>query len=212
MSDHPPGERLDDYVDGLLDAGDAAGVEQHLRECDGCRAFVRRSRSLMTELRSLPSEVTPPRDLRPRPPIGAAGSDRGAPGGRAWRPKLAAAAVVLAILGTAVVVVVQGPGGRESGRVSTVGPAPVSPAGGLASRLRDYRRVSRELEELYRRRRQSMSRVATDPVDASLSSLDRAIRRTSEAVASDADGLLLRRMLATRYERKIELLRRTLDL
>jgi anti-sigma factor RsiW len=29
-------ERLADHADGVLDAGDCAAVEQHLRECDSC--------------------------------------------------------------------------------------------------------------------------------------------------------------------------------
>lgn len=212
MSDHPPAERLDDYVDGLLDAGVADGIERHLRRCDSCRAFVDRSRSLMEDLRSLPREITPPRDLRPDPPIAVPDSSRDLTGTRAWRPRLAAAAVILAVVGSAVLLVVQGPGGGQRGEVPVVTGAGESAGGEVSSRLRDYRRASRQLADAYQRRRERLSPAAVGPVDASLASLDRAIERTTEALARNRDGPLLRRMLATRYERKIELLRRALNL
>ena len=33
--------RLTDHADGVLDAGDCAAVEQHLRECESCGALRR---------------------------------------------------------------------------------------------------------------------------------------------------------------------------
>jgi anti-sigma factor RsiW len=55
-------EQVTGYVDGALDPLTRAGVEEHLRGCDACRAQVEEERRLREALRRLPS-VEPPRGL-----------------------------------------------------------------------------------------------------------------------------------------------------
>ncbi len=65
MNGHIPESRLNDYVDGLLSAADAAEVRRHLAACIDCEREVVGLRELLGQLRALPTRVEPPRDLRP---------------------------------------------------------------------------------------------------------------------------------------------------
>lgn len=226
MTDHPSRETLSAYVDARLPPSGSARVAEHLVECDECRGFVRRSRALMTELRDLQREIRPPGDLE-RPWLDE--TRRRPPG---WsRPVVAAAAVVLLAAATFVLVgepwadgstIADRPGVDVSAEASGAAPPPgtVPPPGASladipadpgASVLR-YERAVEQLTAVYRTRRDELPAEVVRAVDAGLTSLDRAIRRTSEVAGRHPDAPLVRDMLVSRYERKLELLRRTLDL
>jgi hypothetical protein len=51
---HPPAERLEAFVEGLLDGGDRAVVESHVLGCAHCQAAVEEWRALFTALSGLP--------------------------------------------------------------------------------------------------------------------------------------------------------------
>jgi hypothetical protein len=51
---HPPAERLEAFVEGLLEAGDRVVVESHLPGCPSCRSAVEEWRALFTALAGLP--------------------------------------------------------------------------------------------------------------------------------------------------------------
>lgn len=74
MTPHPGETRLNDYVDGLLLLDEARTLEAHLATCDTCRRRVERLRDLVGELRALPPEIAPPRDLRPPVTVARAGA------------------------------------------------------------------------------------------------------------------------------------------
>jgi hypothetical protein len=52
--DHPPAERLEAFVEGLLDAGDRVVVESHLLGCADCQTAVEEWRTLFAALAGLP--------------------------------------------------------------------------------------------------------------------------------------------------------------
>ena len=56
MTGHDPDE-LSAYALGMLDAGNAALVEAHLRECAGCRADLAELREVIDALDRLPVET-----------------------------------------------------------------------------------------------------------------------------------------------------------
>jgi anti-sigma factor RsiW len=57
---HPTSERLEAFVEGILDEGDRAVVASHLLACPRCEGEVEEWRSLFAVLRSLPSFVPEP--------------------------------------------------------------------------------------------------------------------------------------------------------
>lgn len=65
MSGHLSEDRLHDFVDGLLPAGERRRAERHLAECAECRREADAVRALLRELAELPAGIPPARDLRP---------------------------------------------------------------------------------------------------------------------------------------------------
>ena len=65
MTCHELDVRLDDWVDGALDAGPPPEVESHLAGCAPCRERERQLRQLLAHAAALPRSVAPPRDLWP---------------------------------------------------------------------------------------------------------------------------------------------------
>lgn len=65
MTPHPPSERLDEFVDGLLPEVESRAVERHLEGCPECRREVLELRNLLAEATALPRERAPERDLWP---------------------------------------------------------------------------------------------------------------------------------------------------
>jgi predicted anti-sigma-YlaC factor YlaD len=57
--------RLEDHLDSLLSAWEAAVVAEHLAHCAGCRAEYNHLADLGTAARALPRELTPAADLWP---------------------------------------------------------------------------------------------------------------------------------------------------
>jgi anti-sigma factor RsiW len=96
------------YVDGDLVAGDRAAIDQHLRDCAGCRARVARERAIRdlvsAQKQTLRSACAPPA-LRARCSAACAGARdaarRGAEGWRARIAPVAFAAMLVLIVGGA---------------------------------------------------------------------------------------------------------------
>jgi anti-sigma factor (TIGR02949 family) len=57
---------IEPYIDGELDAAQAAEVQRHLDECPDCAAVHRRFANLSTDLRTLAPRYTAPEELRSR--------------------------------------------------------------------------------------------------------------------------------------------------
>ena len=69
-------ERLEAWVDGELDADEAAGLELHIEGCPSCRFAKSEAEELVAELRSLPEFEIPAHVLQSvpgfaRPPVWA---------------------------------------------------------------------------------------------------------------------------------------------
>lgn len=48
-------QRLDEYLDGLIEAAETAAIDAHVQDCDACRATLARERALREALRGLPA-------------------------------------------------------------------------------------------------------------------------------------------------------------
>jgi anti-sigma-K factor RskA len=93
-------ERLDEYVDGLLERPAQEEVRRHLEECPACAGEERELRRLMASARALPHELAPSHDLWPA--IGRRLGTKRARGGWArgagWWGGLAAAAALALVV------------------------------------------------------------------------------------------------------------------
>jgi len=92
MTEHPWTELAAPYALGSLDPDERAGFERHLETCASCRAEVQSFREVSGLLARGVAHATPPAELRAR-------VLRHARRPRVFTPWLAAAAVVLAMLG-----------------------------------------------------------------------------------------------------------------
>ena len=84
--------RLDDYLDGLLDDAARRELETHAKGCSSCAATLEAQRDLLRATAELPREIEPSRDLLPGIRRSAI---RSGARPRAWWLGLAAALLIL---------------------------------------------------------------------------------------------------------------------
>jgi anti-sigma factor RsiW len=179
---------------------------RHLASCADCRSTVTRVRSLLSTARSLPRDVAPPpevwTELRARVRSGNARSASS----RAWGRWIAAAASVVFIAGAALLI----PGGRGKGSVTMATRAPMSPA--IARIELHFAETLAELRTTLDRQRTNYTPAAANVVDRTLAVIDTAIAETRAAITDDPDNPALVEILASHYERKVDLLQRATEL
>jgi hypothetical protein len=214
-------ERLDDWVDGVLPAGEAREVEAHLASCRLCRERERRQRQVLAHAAALPRSVSPPRDLWPAI---AREIDRG----RAWtwdRPRwwspaaLAAAAVVLIALG-AMLLRQGAPSAAHTvaipdGRTSL---APVASASathrdpGIAAAERDYEAAASALLGALQSGKAGVEPATLASIERNLAVIDQALAEVRQALDRDPANPDLNRMLVATHRKKVDVLRRVVKL
>ena len=221
-------ERLNDYVDGLLSADDAAEVERCLAASAEARETVESLRSLRLRVAELPASIEPSRDLWPEiqprlaaaPLVSADHPQRAAIAAtHAWWPRLdtfqwatlAAAAMFLVITSSAITAWVVGVG-EPTG--TTAGAPDIVTATDVA--VDDVPRIeaeyAAEMEPLVwalYENRDNLDPDTVSTIETSLRVIDRAIGRAREALDEDPGNPGLTRMLTNNYRRKLQLLQRT---
>jgi hypothetical protein len=214
--------RLDDFVDGALAVTEARAVTEHLQGCVSCRAEVAALRRLLADARVLPGGIEPARDLWPaiEQEIGAGNLRRGRFG--AWPARvpgghrlLAAAAVLVAVIGTAVGLLVlreTGGGPALPGTVDggTVGLA-LAPAA-AQDPAAEFARARAELRAALEARRAELSPATAAVIDRNLAVIERAAAEIETAMADDPGNQHLRGLLLAVYRQEIELLLRAAKL
>jgi len=213
VREHPSEAELQDHGDGTPDPSRLDAVTSHLTECPSCRSHVDRVRVLMDDLRELPRDIQPARDLRPtrpattpRPPLRE--RRRRNPDRRRW---LAAAAVLVPLLAYSLVRLSSGTD-RPGGAPAAGNPEALLEGEWIGRQIRSYEAASRDLQLAYRRRRQTLPASTADLVDAHLATVDRAIARTAASRDASHGDALVGQMLLARYEAKVELLRQAIDI
>lgn len=208
MSQHLDDAQLDRYVDGTLPADERRAVAMHLAACDRCRDEERQLRALLARAAALPKRIEPPRDLWAgvREAIRTeTGRAQRAPRGRwpTWLPtaRLAAAAVVIAALSSAVTAVVVR-------RHVAVHPDSTRLTGEYLQTEARYERAAQQLEAELEARRTELSPRTVAAVERNLAIVDAAIREARTALQADPGNRALMQMLAASYERKVDLLTR----
>ncbi len=202
---------LDDYLDRSLGEPEREAVTSHLASCPACAAELEELRTLLADVAALPEAIEPERDLwgeiepRLRRVSGMAGRrDGGTAGDRSAVPPfrrsartwwmLAAAAVVLMTLSSGVTVAWLR---RQQPSVERV-----------ISLQSDYARASLELVRQVESAERSLSPVTLAVIQRNLGIIDAAIRESEAALAKDPGNRGLEQMVLTRYQQRLDLLRR----
>lgn len=199
-------ERLDDYLDGALDAETRRTVSAHLDSCPRCAGEARALGSLLDDAKRLPRSVTPP------PGVWTAVErrlDERAVRGRiprmvSLRPAwLAAAAAVLVLLtATATMLAVR----RSAGPPGRLATAPAAaPLDGVEA---EFLTAVRELERALAERRDGLTPEALAVVEQSLVVIDSAIGEARSALGRDRGNAVLAELLWNSYRSKVDLLTR----
>jgi hypothetical protein len=207
-------ERMDDYVDGVLEEADFQEMELHLASCPECRAEERSLRALLAHAGALPEARPPGRDLWPgiasriggtRPVWGRTWPAAG------WAGGLAAAAVVLLALSA---LIVSHRTGRRSG--PSTDPGSLTPAslrsGDEAAAEREYARAAAELMAALEQRRDRLPPETLASVEKDLRSIDSALQEVRQALASDPANPGLNHLLASTHQKKVQVLQQVLKL
>jgi anti-sigma-K factor RskA len=205
MSDHVT-EQLDDFVDGRLDSGARANVEQHVESCADCRTAEQQLRALLRSAHELPRTIEPPPAVWAR--IRARTIDERAQRRTLlWslRYPLAAAAVVLMLLSSGLTALLLL---RQPELVATPRSGPVA----LAAADVEYNRTVRQLELALERQSPELDTATVRVVRENLRIIDQAIAEARAALERNPDNPGLSRLVSNSYQRKIKMLERTIRL
>jgi anti-sigma factor RsiW len=203
--DHVELDQLGDYIDGMLSPEQRPTVEAHLAICSACSARHDRLESLVSAARGLPEEVEPPAELWSG--VRARIQPRVTRTRQHWM--LAVAAAVLVAVSSAVTALIVR---RPIVVVRPSAPAPMTAMAQLPPAARavdaDYAGAIRALNETLAENRDRLDPATIAKVEASLKVIDHAIDEARQALAADPSNLTILDLLASSYERKVELLRR----
>lgn len=223
MKGHPSEERLNDYLDGLLDRGAEVLVREHLEVCAPCRRTLEATRRIVDRTRDLPRAIEPRRDLwteveeatRPVRPLWRRGS--GARSGRTWaRPAVlaTAAALLVAVTASITFLLVQSTPRTLTPTAAGGGPGlvatPVLADGQFAATEAEHLRTTARMLEVLEERGNELAPETRQAIDASLRDIDAAIQRLREALAADPASSRLMHMLDDAYRWKIDVLSRAI--
>ncbi len=212
--DHPDPELLSDFAEARLEGTGRSAVEDHLAACAACRNEVEWIRTLRAEARALPEEVAPANDLWPgiRGRIEAPERIRTVRFPVAW---LAAAAVLLVALSSALTLQLARTGPGLPGTAANVPGAPAEAPARFASLGEEavttleeaWAPTLRELEAALVRNRDQLRPETLQVLEENLRIIDQAIRDAREALAADPASAGAARALNGMYETRAHVLR-----
>jgi hypothetical protein len=213
MNAHPGEERLNDWVDGLLESADGNAVRRHVEACAVCTEDVARLRRLLALTSELPRSIEPPAETW------AAIADRTIDLGRRRREvlyglrfPLAAAALVLIALGGVLAAFVL----RDAGRAEMVvavdeGPGDIALAA-LAAAESEYDRTFDGLLTEYRQLRPQLDTATVRVVDENLLIIEQALERARAALGADPSNRELPLLITDTHRKRIALVERAMRL
>jgi len=221
-------DRLHDFVDDSLPAGEQAALLDHVDACDECRAELESLLALREETRALPREIAPRRDLwpeiqarlHPRAPAESGETkvievDFRAPTLRpAWHrwARTAAAAVVLVALSSSITAYLVG-GRGETSYVRV--PVPTGQPTALAAfqpMEQEYIGTLEALQGELAAKRSQLAPQTVATIEENLRIIDKAIRETRAALEADPGNADLPLLLSDVYRKKVELLESALQI
>jgi len=211
MSCHEWTNRIDDFLDGRLEAAEAEDLQVHIAGCPSCADEVASIRELRDLAAALPRSLEPPRDLWPgiEARVSATKVVRGRFGSRAVLAAAAAVVIVSSVvtayfIGRSQAVVVT----AESPAVVASGPSEVLLASFEGLGVNNYLDTRTELLDALDARKHELSGETMDVVMDNLLLIDQAMDRIAEALGEDPENEFLMKQLAGAYRRQIDLLQR----
>jgi len=211
MNCHEWTNRIDDFLDGRLEAAEAEDLQAHLADCPSCTGELASIRELRDLAAALPRSLEPPRNLWPgiEARISEAKVARGRFGRRALLAAAAAVVVVSSVVtayfigrSQAVVVTAEPPAAVESG------PSAVLLASFEGLGVNNYLDTRTVLLDALEARKHELSADTLDLVMENLLLIDQAMDRIAEALGEDPENEFLMKQLAGAYRRQIDLLQR----
>ena len=205
---------LSAYVDNGLAAGDRAGVDVHLRDCQACRALLQD----LSAVRAAAHSLEP---LTPSPKVWyqiAAATAATSPGAGsqfhwfAWRPLTALAMAAVIALGLWRVGVLLGP--PAAPRFASQSPrSEVATAAEISAETEaDYTVAIAQLQEVTAADRDALDPETAGAIDAGLVVIDRAITESRAALDSEPESAPAQESLFAALRRKVALLQEMLAL
>jgi anti-sigma factor RsiW len=207
-------DRVDDYLDDLLEGSEANEFRKHIDGCPSCADELEGIRELRQRVSALQRSQEPPRDLWPGIAARITGENvvHGRFGNRALLAA-AAAVVVFSLVVTAYFI------GRSQAVISRASPAAVEqgPSEVLLASFEglgvdDFVATRTELLEALEARRHELSPETMEVVTENLLLIDQAMDRIAEALGENPDNEFLMKQLAAAYRRQIGLLQRAVRL
>jgi len=185
--------KLNEYVDGTLAAPDRPSVEAHLAECAACRDAVAELRRLVAEARGLPPSIEPSRDLWAAIETRIAQRATRNVQRLWWRGTLAAAAVLVIVLGLY--------------RLLPSSTTLYRPGQGWAAVQANFDRTTSDLGLIVAAERERLRPETIALLERNLAIIDTAIAESRAALARDPASVELRGLFAAAARQKVELLR-----
>ena len=217
-TEHVSFDRLNDLVDGALDADDVVEIERHLADCPSCSDALGRLRAILERAASLGSRVDPPSaawsSIRGRLEAHPVRPTRSSRWWRADSWVTRAAAAILLVVGSSMLTVVALRSRDRAPASSADGSRPAAVATPAAVRAVDdnYARVLEELTTTFREQRGSLTPATIATLERTLRIIDEAIAEARNALAADPGNAALLDVLSANYEQKVQLLRRASEL
>lgn len=216
MTPHVDEERLNDWVDGLLEADEARVVETHVATCAACRDDADRLRALLALTAELPASIEPP------PGTWESIAARTVDLGRARReilrgmrlPLAAAAAVLVSLSAGATALLLRGDEAATTAPV--VAAADARPATGTSATLvaaeDTYEREFDRLIGEFRARRDALDPATVTVVEENLLIIEGALAAAKAALGADPSNRDLPLLITDTHRQRIQLVERALRL
>ena len=196
---HLTESQINDLVDESLGQEELARALLHVAECAACRGEVEALRTVLHRIAQLPSSIAPERDLRP---------DVWAQADRktlwSWRYPLAAAAVLLIAISSAITIFVTR--ADDNAPVLKAAQQPAQPID-LVSLERQYSTEVEELQHLLGQNREALAPETVRILEENLRIIDGAIAEARAAIDRDPQSRMLGELLRSAYQRKVDLLK-----
>ena len=206
-------DRLSEYVDGELTAGERAALEAHLASCGACTAIVAELRAVIDRARQLPGRP-PAADLWPGVERRLDHPSQMARSARArfsfTLPQLVAAGLALMVMSGGGVWVLQH-GGRATSMPPVAATNPANEPGRMVpAGLADprYDEAIADLQQALDAGRTQLDATTIAILETNLKAIDAAIEQSRRALAEDPENVYLNNHLGDARQRKLALLRR----